>query len=224
VEQWNDKRSGTAQQEQAAAALAGEQADGLMRVSSGAAIQHAQHLVPSSSFTPTGARESTLLTQREASALAAVLPGRRAVSGWALEYSSEHGGFSLQSLYRAGASCRRSILVVEDFSRFVFGVYCTEPWRVNPRYQGSGECFVFQLRPHAVKFGWQRPNGIKRNDFFMLCSHDSVGFGGAPHFAIWLDSDLLHGNSGICSTFASPVLAGTEEFKVKALELWSVGK
>jgi hypothetical protein len=58
----------------------------------------------------------------------------------------------------------------------------------------------------------------------MRFSNDSVGFGGAPHFAIWLDSDLLHGNSGICSTFASPVLAGTEEFKVKAIELWSVGK
>ena len=147
---------------------------------------------------------------------------------WRLRYSTETGGFSLQTLYRAGGLCQRSILLIEDFSGHVFGAYCTEPWKVKPRYQGTGEVFVFQMRPHAIKYAWHQKPDITgrvngRNDFFMLLGLDSAGFGGAPHFAIWLDSDLLHGNSGLCHTFASPSLSGTEDFKIKAVELWQIG-
>jgi TLD len=184
------------------------------------------------SFQPGGVDASSIISREEAAALAAALPGRMRLAHWKRLYSTVTDGFSLQSLYRSGARAARSVLLVEDFSGAVFGAYCTEPWRVQPRYQGSGETFVFQLRPHRIKYSWKRPSdqsggggggGGSRNDFFMLVGQDSAGIGGAPHFALWLDSDLLYGTSGLCETFASPVLAGSEDFKVKSLELWRIG-
>ena len=159
-----------------------------------------------------------------ASAVAAALPGRHKHAEWSLVYSTSKSGFSLQTMYRSGVKSARTVLVVHDFCGHIFGAYCTEPLKVNPRYQGTGEAFVFQMHPHMIKYGWQQPaHGEPRNDFFMLVAHDSVGIGGGPHFALWLDSDLLHGHTGTCATFGCPSLAGSEDFKVKAIELWQVG-
>ena len=222
VEQWTDERNGGADEEAQPQGAGGGGAAAVLP--DGGALQAPVHLVPCASFTPAGAVESALLTQREASALAAALPGRYAVAEWALRYATDSGGFSLQSLYRAGGACARSVLVVEDFGGFVFGAFVTGAWRVSPRYTGTGETFVFQLRPAALKYAWQPRPGARRNDFFVRCAADSLGVGGAPHFALWLDGDLLFGHSGACATFASPVLASGEEFMVKALELWQVGR
>lgn len=183
-----------------------------------------EHLLTTHTFLPRGSAESSIITAKMATALAGALPGRLKLNDWKLLYSTDTGGFSLQSLYRAGAHCSRSLLIVKDFYGHVFGAFCTESWRISPRYQGTGECFVFQLWPHMVKYSWQRPTPSQaRNDFFMLLAQDSIGIGGGPHFAVWLDSDLLHGNSGVCDTFGSPVLSGAEDYKVKNLELWQVG-
>ena len=231
VEKWNDDRSqGTSPSSPITGAESGGDPDvtKYTQIGDAGTVQHPVHLAPSNAFTPAGASTSTIITLSEASALASAFPGRRQMSEWRLRYSTDNGGFSLNSLYRAGAACARSLLVVEDFNGFVFGAFCTDAWKVNPRYQGTGECFVFQMRPHAIKYGWDQRAEIPgrphaRNDFFMLLGTESAGFGGAPHFAIWLDSDLLHGNSGLCHTFASPTLSGSEDFKVKALELWQIG-
>jgi TLD len=229
VEKWNDDRlEGASGQSDDAATGGTAPGPKLTSISSAGEIQHPVHLLPNLELIPAAAEASTIITPSEASAIAAALPGRRQMSEWQLRYATESGGFSLQSLYRAGAHCSRSILIIEDFSGYVFGAFCTDPWRVKPRYQGTGECFVFQIRPHAIKYAWLqradvtgRLNG--RNDFFMLLGTESAGFGGAPHFAIWLDSDLLYGNSGLCHTFASPTLSGSEDFKIKSLELWQIG-
>jgi hypothetical protein len=172
--------------------------------------------------TPQGIEDSKLISLEEACCIAAALPGRKSLCNWKRLYSSEADGFSLQTMYRASASAHYSVLLIEDFSGYVFGAYCTEALKVHPRYQGNGECFVFQLRPNKVMYDWHQLQGGARNYFFMMVSGDSLGIGGAPHFAIWLDSDLLHGNSGPCHTFSSPMLSGTEDFKVKCVELWGI--
>jgi hypothetical protein len=45
-----------------------------------------------------------------------------------------------------------------------------------------------------------------RNDFFQYASPEALGVGGAGHWAINLDEDLLRGSSGPCDTFGSPCL------------------
>lgn len=184
-------------------------------------VRDPEPLVPGT-HTPHGVEDSKLLSIEEAQCVANGIPGRKKLCNWKRLYCSEADGFSLHTLYRAGLNAHNSVLLVEDFSGHVFGAYCTDYLKVNPRYQGNGECFVFQVRPHRVKYDWHQLPGGARNDFFMMVANDSLGIGGAPHFAIWLDSDLLYGNSGLCNTFSSPCLSGEEDFKVKSVELWGL--
>lgn len=184
-------------------------------------VRDPEPLIPGT-HVPQGVEGSAILSKEQAACVANAIPGRKKLCNWTRLYCSEADGFSLQTMYRAGTNAHNSVLIVEDFSGHVFGAYCTDPLKVNPRYQGNGECFVFQLLPHRVKYDWHHEQGGVRNDFFMMIAGDSIGIGGGPHFAIWLDSDLLYGNSGRCHTFSSPSLSGQQDFKVKSVELWGI--
>jgi hypothetical protein len=78
-----------------------------------------------------------------------------------------------------------------------------------------------QLEPQRLMWGWANTPAL-RNDFFQYVTHEGIGIGGAGHWAISLDEELLHGSSGPCDTFASPCLASKEEFDIIAVELWHV--
>ncbi len=45
--------------------------------------------------------------------------------------------------------------------RYVFGSFCSEPWRLSNRYYGTGETFVFQLEPRQVGFETTRSGTCK---------------------------------------------------------------
>lgn len=70
-------------------------------------------------------------------------------------------------------------------------------------------------------YPWKVKSKIK-NDFFMYSTQECLAVGGLGRFAIWLDAELLQGNSGTCGTFGSPCLASKEDFKILGLELWHV--
>ena len=76
------------------------------------------------------------------------------------------------------------------------------------------------LQPHLVAWHWRRQPGAPRNEYFQFSSPDSLALGGGGHFAIWLDTDLMYGHSGICDTFGSPTLSNKDEFAIQRLELW----
>ena len=61
-----------------------------------------------------------------------------------------------------------------------------------------------------------------RNDFFQFGRPECVALGGAPRYALCLDSDLAFGSSGPSETFGSPCLASSEEFEVGRVELWGL--
>eukprot|EP00775_Hariotina_reticulata_P009710 gene9710-9869_t len=144
--------------------------------------------------------------------LAAALPPRFQSRPWFLLYSTARHGISLTTLYRRAAGRSPSVLLVRDIAGYVFGAYCTEPWRPAPRFFGTGESFVFQLEVRSAL----------KNDFFQYAQPESLAVGGLGAFAIWLDAELLHGSSGSCGTFGSPSLASREEFKVATVELWGL--
>jgi len=50
-----------------------------------------------------------------------------------------------------------------------------------------------------------------------------VAVGGGSGFALWLDEELLHGNSGESETFDNRCLASGNEFEIMYVELWSFG-
>ena len=77
-------------------------------------------------------------------------------------------------------------------------------------------------RRRQLKWGWDH-EAATRNDYFLYSTPDCLAVGGAGHFALWVDAELLEGNSGVCATFGSPCLASSEEFRVAELEVWAVG-
>lgn len=168
---------------------------------------------------PELSQNSVLLKEDHIKGLMAAVPKRLAQSNWNLLYSTEKHGFSLQTLYRKAAGVSPTILVVREFGGYVFGAYCSEPWRIAPRFYGTGESFVFQIEPDTVYYPWKREHK-ERNDFFMYGSISSIGVGGTGHFALSMDGELEYGHSGVCDTFGSPCLASSEEFKITTLELW----
>lgn len=164
---------------------------------------------------------SGILHVEQARALAGTLPARFRMNSWSLLYSTEKHGISLQTLYRRSVNAP-TLLVVRDAAGFVFGAFTTEGWHVATRFYGTGETFVFQLQPHRAVWRWRPASSEERNDYFMFGTPESLAVGGGGHFAIFLSEGLLRGSSGISSTFGNPCLAGSSDFTVGQLEVWSL--
>lgn len=148
---WLDGNSSQAGEEldvQAAAASTGSQTQGAVE------LAMPKHLVPGD-FTPRLSEQSSILTSDsklkiDAQYIAAALPARYQSKDWQLLYSTSRHGISLQTLYRKAAGVTSTVLLVRDAGGYVFGAFCTEPWKPSPRFFGTGETFVFQLEPHKV--------------------------------------------------------------------------
>ncbi|GJP29800.1 hypothetical protein CLOM_g19874 [Closterium sp. NIES-68] len=166
-------------------------------------------------FLPSKDAPSQLLSDGNCKAVAVALPARLRTARWMLLYSTARDGISLATLYRKVAKKGPSLLIVRDSRKHVFGCFTSEEWKVAPRYYGNGECFVFQVRPQLMAFRWTRANAL-----FMLSSANSLALGGGDHYSLLLQSDLLSGYSGPCSTFGSCSLSSTEYFNVAHVEVW----
>eukprot|EP00210_Caulerpa_lentillifera_P002251 g2163.t1 len=162
-----------------------------------------------------------LLTEHRVQLLISGIPPRHRHGKWNLLYSTERHGISLNTLLRKAQKYSPSVLVIQDSADFIFGCYCSEPWKTSHRFYGTGETFVFQLEPKCVYYPWKQKSAVP-NNFFMFASNESLSVGGTGRFALWLDSDLLEGRSGTCDTFGSPCIASSEEFKIMKVELWAI--
>ena len=168
--------------------------------------------------------ESSLLLPEHIDFLVSAMPDRFNQHKWDLVYSTGRDGISLQTLYRRVAKTSPTILVVQDMRKHVFGVFAPDPWRVHHKFYGTGETFVFKLEPKAQSkvYHWNQKEHSKddRNNFFMFSTDDCIGVGGGGHFALWLDEDLLYGNSTKSKTFNNTCLSSSEVFQVLNIEVW----
>ena len=187
---------------------------------------------------------SAIFSEDTARRLQSALPARLRLRDWKMAYSSKRDGISLRSLYRAASreagakngSSAESLLFVRDSRGNAFGAFATEPWRVHQRYYGTGESFVFTVHDESssaasektaddakkqndgvVAFRWSQ-----RNDYFMFGRADCAAVGGGNGFALWLDEELLRGNSAPSETFDNPCLSGgVKDFEIVYVELWT---
>ena len=142
---------------------------------------------------------------------------------WRCLYATRRDGTSLASLLRASAGTTGpALLLVADVNGYAFGAFTSDSWCVHAsgkRSYGTGECFVFTLRPFRQIWRWDRAGAR----VFQVSSNEALSLGGAPHFAFWLDAELRCGSSGTCSTFNSPCLASSSEFHIASVELYHFG-
>lgn len=133
-------------------------------------------------------------------------------------YSSADDGVSLQTLYARVAGADPVVLLVRDAGGATFGAFTAVPLREHRAgYYGSGEAFVFAVRPRVAVYPWTRANS-----FFQLGSSDSIAFGGGGAFALFLDSMLEHGSSGASDTFGNKCLASDGSFEVVVVEAYKL--
>lgn len=175
-------------------------------------------------YVPPMSEPSALMEAHHMVGLAAEVPMRYRQSTWRLVYSTQRDGISMQTLLRNAKGKSPTVLVVRDMGRAVFGAYCSEPWRLSPRYYGTGETFVFQLAPQEVLWHWwAKRMTLQQNDFFMWGSTEALAVGGAGGYALWLDAELANGISRPSLTFGNTSLSSAEEFRIGAVELWWLG-
>jgi hypothetical protein len=150
------------------------------------------------------------------------LPMRLRESEPTLLYSTLMHGISQNTFYQKALKHPFTILVILDRSGHVFGGFATEPWKCFPsrsrKYYGTGECFLFSMKPKLQIYPWSRIN-----DYFMYSDEKCIGFGGGgAGFGLWLDSDFLYGSSHPCGTYLNQVISSEVDFTCVHLELWAV--
>eukprot|EP00095_Tigriopus_kingsejongensis_P000312 maker-scaffold292_size219010-snap-gene-0.23 protein:Tk00312 transcript:maker-scaffold292_size219010-snap-gene-0.23-mRNA-1 annotation:"oxidation resistance protein 1-like isoform x4" len=167
--------------------------------------------------------ESTIFQPGEREALGRELPPRADGHNWELYFSTTHDGFNLKSLLRKLNKHPTLenydgpvILLIEDMNCNVFGAYLTQPPRFMEHFGGTGESFVFTVRPQFDVFHW-----TGENEYFLRCDQNNIFIGsGNGRFAIWLDGDLNQGRTEASPTFDNQPLT-SEDFTLKTLECWA---
>lgn len=161
--------------------------------------------------------ESELMTNEERLQLARELPPRTDGCNWVLKFSTSHDGFTLNSLMRRVAGIDGPVLLLlSDLSGSVFGAFLSDAPTFSEHFQGTGETFIFSLKPEYQIYQWTGEN----NYFYKVDQTSLIVGSGDGKFGLWLDADLNQGHTNACSTFDSLPLTATEDFTLKTLECW----
>ncbi|EPR62592.1 TLD protein [Toxoplasma gondii GT1] len=166
-----------------------------------------------------------LLTNGIVSQLAVHLPLMLTMKRWSLAFCHKLHGISLNTFYRKCSYRGSCLLFLQDARGILFGAFLSEI-RECAKYYGSAETFVFTFKGPDGKMDPEHPTlhvyrWSKLNSYFIYTDHDVLGIGGGGHYAISVDKDLLRGSSSCCLTFNSPVLSSSEDFIVKAFQVWT---
>jgi len=166
--------------------------------------------------------ESELLVKEERMYLSQVMPPKLECHHWILAFSTSNQGFSLQNMMRRLSNFQQSplLLVLSDLENNVFGAFLSGVPQIGKEgnFEGTGETFLFKLRPQTKAFNW-----TGENNFFYRVDNDCLIIGSSKgKFGLWIDRDLNKCRSQTCATFDNEPLAGhSEDFTLKALECWS---
>lgn len=174
---------------------------------------------------------SNILTPEHIAYIDHSVPITSQLCRWCLLYSTETHGSSLHTLLMLSKNHTPTLLVIKDEQGNVFGGYGSDEWHRSTQYFGTGETFLFTFCPraglpaaastpapvgaHFAKYSWSR-----RNNYFMLCSEESLVMGGGGSFGLYLDADLSRGTTGPCETFSSRPLVPSLEFNCVHVEVW----
>ncbi|KAF2587732.1 hypothetical protein F2Q70_00033725 [Brassica cretica] len=161
---------------------------------------------------------SLLLKEQSRRSLYTSLPALVQGRKWVLLYSTWRHGISLSTLYRKSQLWPGlSLLVVGDKKGSVFGGLVEAPLiPTDYKYQGTNNTFVFTDKSGQPTVY----HSTGANRFYTLCSKDFLALGGGGRFALYLDSELLHGSSACSETYGNSCLANSQDFDVKEVELW----
>lgn len=165
---------------------------------------------------------NTLLAGTDAKeALLELLEERHQLGELELVYQNSVHGNSLATLYSCVGDRSPLIILIEDAHRHLFGCFLTTPLKSQKKlssFTGTGEAFLFTLRPECEAFRWSGVNG-----YYVATSSESICIGcggGGFGLRVGLEGDVTQGASSPCETFFNPTLSGSEFFDCRAVEVW----
>lgn len=150
-----------------------------------------------------------------------------------LKFSLQRDGTSLPTLLSKVRTSQHTILGVETTDGYVFGAFCSSPWRVQPSWFGSRNCFLWRLKRPRLRDGAQSVRRNFSNDnemevypctgkdpLIQYCTRKTIAIGGgdwrhsggSPYpkeptgIGFMIDGDLMGGETNSCATFANPRL------------------
>ncbi|KAL3847322.1 hypothetical protein ACJMK2_018237 [Sinanodonta woodiana] len=173
--------------------------------------------------------QSNVLTTDMLYTLWTWLPTRFAVCQPELLFTSEEHGTSLMTLYSKVEHYQPTLIVIKTTNDEIFGAFCSSSWHnrkqssKNLSYFGTGETFLFTLKPEKMKYEWV---GLHQEDIpntanmFLAGDNHVLTIGGGHGEAIQLDADMLHCRTEKCDTFQNKPLSSSEDFQCKVVEVY----
>lgn len=163
--------------------------------------------------------ESEILRMEEILFLSNNLPARVLGADWRLTYSTSLHGYSLANVYRKFQQERSPTLIaVLDTNDQLFGALISENIRMDEHFYGTGESFLFSLRPKRQIYSWSGENQL----FAQGTLESFIVGAGDGHFGLFIDSNLYKGRTQACETYNNHPLAGyKEDFLIKTIECWT---
>ncbi|KAG0726689.1 TBC1 domain family member 24 [Chionoecetes opilio] len=185
--------------------------------------------------------KSVIISKDELLTLWSWLPMRMTMYQPTLIYTTEEHGCSLTTFFQRVEKYEPTLLCIRTMDDSVFGAYCSTAWAQRhckdefgnwQTYFGTGESFLFSLRPTIAKYQWV---GISRQqddvplskvehcaELFMHADNNMITIGGGNGQGIMLDHELRFGKTEPCQTFDNPPLAPNADFEVKVIEVYSL--
>ncbi|XP_023333959.1 TLD domain-containing protein 2 [Eurytemora carolleeae] len=162
--------------------------------------------------------ESEVLLLDEIKYLSGSLPPRILGADWRLVYSTSSKGFSLGNVYRSFQGKTGPTLVsIQDTAGAAFGALISEPIKMDEHFYGTGESFLFSVRPNRKIYKWTGENQL----FVQGTSQSLIIGAGEGHFGLFIDSNLYKGRTQACATYGNEPLRTGEDFLIKTFECWT---
>lgn len=147
-------------------------------------------------------------------------------------YSSHIHGRRLRTLYDHVEYHECCVIIIRNEKQEVFGAFCSGQFaqRTNNRtWFGTGESFLFTLKPDRQVFKWIGSSSASKGstqpheDYFIHADDERLQIGGSKEplsIGLVIQHDLNEGSTSACDTYASKPLSSVEHFQIMEIEVF----
>ncbi|KAL7631306.1 UNVERIFIED_CONTAM: hypothetical protein RMT77_018387 [Armadillidium vulgare] len=171
------------------------------------------------------------------------IPMRMTMNSPKLVYTTQEHGSSLRNFFLRVENYEPTLILIRTTNDEIFGAYCSTAWSQRKHrdeyghkqtYFGTGETFLFTLKPEVKKYEWVGITQQKENrelssvahqsELFLHADTDMISIGGGNGHGLMLDYELQFGKTERCDTFNNLPLCSTPDFEIKVVEVFSLGQ
>jgi hypothetical protein len=167
-------------------------------------------------------KRSSILRDDDWAALWNWVPARFKLLNLNRVFTTAEDGKHLTTLLKNTNELEPILLLIETVSGKVFGAYISKALSLHngPSFYGTGETFLFSLRPTLAKYEW---NLKSKNTAFVCVTESFLALGAGADFGLWLDRFLTSVTSGHSVTFDNEPLVDkniSEDLQIYCIEIF----